>query len=334
MLVRCLFYLLWCSLLSIGLCALGVAITYLLQDQEMALGLLRSWVFDFNGVIVGALGYGLMFFVRSGGRTVLAQLRALMDLPDQLQVDLVRHQERVMSWGWANLISVPATAIGAVVLWNCGYPLEGFAQYYLAACSISIYYVATNILAFFLFTLAMFHRLEAASDDREQLRLSPTGRASRIHLETIDFFFVLTSTVGIVAIYAGFRGTLTANFEGTPELFKDLLILPVVLYLPATLSYSFYPRYVLKKVSERDTLRRIDETLAAGEPPPDADYQSSLELRKLMLEVREKMLQEHKSPPILGLKDAPSLTLSLVIFIQFLWQSDKIVKDFLARFVS
>lgn len=334
MLARSLFSLLWCSLLSISLCGVGVGVAYTVQDPEIALGLLRSWVFDFNGVIVGALGYGLMFFVRSGGRTVLAQLREVLILPDPIQPALAQYQHQAMSWGWANLIAVPATVVGAVVLWNCGYPLEGFAQYYLAACSISIYYVATNILAFFLFTLAMFHQIEVASDDGEPLRLRKPGPATRLHMETIDFFFVLSSTIGIFAIYFGFRGTLTANFQNTPEMFKDLLILPVALYLPATLCFSFYPRYVLKKVAERDTLQRIDEMLGTPDPPPEGDYQTSLELRKLVLEVREKMLQEHKAPPILRLKDAPSLTLSLIILVQFLWQSDAIVKDFLARFFS
>ncbi len=334
MIARSLFCLLWCSLLSIGLCVLGVAIAMAVQGPETALELLRSWIFDFNGVIVGALGYGLMFFVRSGGRTVLAQLGEILALPETLQQPLVRRQRQAMSWSWANLIAVPTTVVGAVVLWNCGYPLEGFAQYYLAAASITIYYVATNILAFFLFTLAMFHRLEVASDGGELLRLRKPGRAAGIQIESIDLFFVLHSTIGIFAIYFGFRGTLTANFENTPEVFKDLLILPVLLYLPATLCYSLYPRYVFKKISERDTLRRIDETLGTASPPPQGDFQSSLELRKLVLEVREKMLQEHKSTPILGLKDAPSLTLSLVILVQFLWQSDEIVKDFLARFFS
>lgn len=334
MLARSLFYLLWCSLLSIGLCALGAAVAYRLQGADMAMGLLRSWVFDFNGIAVGALGYGLMFFVRSGGRSVLAQLNTLLDLPPELAQRLARRQGQSTSWRWANLISIPATLLGGLILWNCGYPLEGFAQYYLAACSISIYYVATNILVFFLFTLAMFRELEEASDQGPEPELARADRAARIHIENIDFFFVLASTLGVIAIYVGFRGTLTANFEGTPDVFKDLLILPVALYLPATLCYSFYPRYVLRKVCERDTLRRIDETLAAANTLPNDDVHASLEFRKLILEVKEKMIQEHRSPSILSLKDAPSLTLSLVILVQFLWQSDTIVKNFITRYFS
>lgn len=334
MLARCLFLLLWCSLLSIALCFLGFGVTYLVQGDRIAIGLAKAWIFDFNGVIVGALGYGLMLFVRWEGRTVLAQLDQLLVLPDELKPELVAAQQRALSWWWTNLVAVPTTLIGATILWNCGYPLHGFAQVYLAICSSSIYYVATSILAYFLFTLGMFNRLESASDLGLALRFEAAGPKAQIRLETIDFFFVLTSTVGIFAIYAGFRGTLTANFQHTPEIFRDLLILPLILYLPATLCYSLYPRYVLRKISERETIRRIEETLGSIQPPANADVEVSLQLRKLALEVREKMLQERKAPPLLGLKDAPSLTLSLVILVQFIWHSDKIVSDFLARFLS
>jgi hypothetical protein len=333
MLARCLFFLLWCSLLSVGLCFLGFGLTYLIQGDRIAIGLVKAWIFDFDGVIVGALGYGLMLFVRSAGRTVLGQLDQLLILPDELKPGLVAAQHRAISWWWANLIAVPTTLIGAGILWNCGYPLTGFAQVYLAVCSSSIYYVATNILAHFLFTLAMFNRLEAASDSGVDLGFHAAGPRTQIRIETIDFFFVLTSTMGIFAIYAGFRGTLTANFENTPEIFRDLLILPLILYLPATLCYSLYPRYVLRKIAERETIRRIEETLGPVELPTAKDVEASLKLRKLVLEVREGMLREHRAPPLLGLKDAPSLTLSLVILVQFIWHSDKIVSDFLSRFL-
>jgi len=332
MIASLLFHLLGCSLLSIGLCFLGAMVTFGLQGEQMAVDLVESWVFEFNGIIVGAFGYGLMLFVMKRGRTILAQLQALLEVPEDLQPTVIRQQQRATSWLWVTAISAPVTLIGGGLLWFCGFPLSGFAKNYLALCSSSIYFVATAILSFFLFTLAMFHTLEAASDAGSPIQFNNPSPASRLRLDTIDSFFVVTSTAGIFAIYAGFRGTLTANFVETPEVVESLLILPVILYLPATLTYSFYPRYVLRKVAERDTIRRIEQTLGGLDPEQERDRQSSLELQKLMLEVREKMMQEHRSPPLLGLKDAPSLTMSLLIIVQFIWKSDSIVSAFFDRF--
>lgn len=326
------FHLLGCSLLSIGLCFLGAMVSYGLQGDTMAVELMKSWIFEFNGVIVGALGYGLMLFVMKRGRAILAQLMTVLEVPEEIQPKIAQQQTRATSWFWVSVISAPVTIVGGGVLWFCGFPLDGFAKYYLAICSSSIYFVATAILIFFLYALAMFHTLEAASDEGSSIRF-PRGTADfRLRLEAIDSFFVVTSTVGIFAIYAGFRGTLTANFVETPEVVESLLILPVILYLPGTLTYSFYPRYVLRKLAERDTIRRIEETVGNLDPEGEGDPQSALELRKLMLEVREKMMREHRSPPILGLKDAPSLTMSLLIIVQFIWKSDSLVATFFERF--
>jgi len=326
------FHLLGCSLLSIGLCFLGAVVAYFLQGEEIALALIEAWIFEFNGIIVGSLGYGLMIFVMRKGRAILARLDAMLGLPDELKVTLSRQQMRTTSWPWVAAISTLVTAVGGSVLWFCGFPLEGFAKHYLAICSISIYFVATAILVFFLFTLVMFHTLESASDDGAVIRFPAESMDFRLRLEKIDSFFVVTAMVGILAIYAGFRGTLTANFVETPKVVESLLVLPVILYLPGTLTYSFYPRYVLRKLAERDTIRRIEETVSGLEPGPESNPQSSLELRKLVLEVREKMMQEHRSPPVLGLKDAPSLTMSLLIVVQFIWKSDALVAAFFERF--
>ena len=47
------FHLLGCSLLSLGLCLLGALVAYGLQGEEIAVHLVKSWIFEFNGIIVG-----------------------------------------------------------------------------------------------------------------------------------------------------------------------------------------------------------------------------------------------------------------------------------------
>ncbi len=149
-----------------------------------------------------------------------------------------------------------------------------------------------------------------------------------MELETIDSFFVITSTIGIIAIYIGFRGTLTANFINTPEVFKNLLILPTILYLPATLCYSFYPRYVLRKVVECDVLCRIEEFEKDAENAGSMTFKDGLELRKLILELKEKMITEYRATPLLSIKDTPSLTISMILVLQIVFQKDSTVSNF------
>jgi hypothetical protein len=329
MLASSLFYLLGCALLSAGLCVLGVLLTYFIQNEATALGLMNAWVVEFNGILVGATGYGLLLFVRAKGKAILAQLNNLLEVPEEHAKKLLALHHRTTSWFWTNLISIPITIAGAIILWNCQFPLTGFARIYLAACSISVYYVASSILAFFVYTLALFSYIESQSQQGLAARFTGKRQAG-MDLETIDSFFVISSTIGVLAIYLGFRGTLTANFVNTPEVFKSLLILPAILYLPATLCFSFYPRYVLRKIAECDILCRIEEF------ERDADFKSStlkdgLELRKLILELKEKMVGEYRASPLLSIKDAPSLTISILLILQFAFQKDSVVSDFLTN---
>ena len=327
MLASSLFYLLGCALLSASLCTLGVIVTYFFQGEAMALELMKAWIVEFNGILVGATGYGLLSFVRSRGRAVLAQLNNLLDVPPEHAAKLIKLHKRTISWTWGSLVSIPTTLVGAIILWNCRFPLTGFARLYLAVCSISIYYVASSILAFFIYTLALFNYVE----DQSRLGLAVRLKSKRqvgLDLEVIDSFFVISSTIGVLAIYLGFRGTLTANFTNTPEVFRSLLILPTILYLPATLCYSFYPRYVLRKIAECDILCRIEEFEKTAESLGGSSLKDSLELRKLILELKEKMTNEYKATSLLSIKDAPSLTLSIILAIQLIFQKDSTVANF------
>lgn len=327
MLASSLFYLLGCALLSAGVCVIGVLLTYFLQGEKTALGLMNAWVVEFDGILVGALGYGLLLFVRAKGKAILAQLNNLIEVPPEHAERILTLHRRTTSWLWTSFISVPITLVGAIILWNCQFPLTGFAHFYLGVCSISIYFVASSTLAFFVYTLALFNYIEDESQRGLTTRLSGKHRTG-MNLETIDSFFVITSTIGVAAIYLGFRGTLTANFVNTPAVFKSLLILPTILYLPATLCFSFYPRYVLRKIAECDILCRIQEFQDDAEKLQPSSLKDGLELRKLILELKEKMVNEYKAMPLLGIKDAPSLTISLFFVIQFVFQKDSVVADF------
>src|SRR5262249_3958348 len=133
-------------------------------------------------------------------------------------------------------------------------------------------------------------------------------------------------------IYLGFRGTLTANFVGNSDLFHKLMALPLVLYLPATLCYSFYPRYVLRQISECDTLEMLEELERQSIDEKHDGLKSRLEFRKLLLDVKEKIINDRRAVPLLSIRDAPSLTMSILIVIQFIAQKDSVVSQFLQGF--
>jgi hypothetical protein len=134
--------------------------------------------------------------------------------------------------------------------------------------------------------------------------------------------------MGVFTLYVGIRATLTATFADSIPFLRELLLLPFILYLPATLCYSLYPRYVLRHVSECDALASIEalEREVASSPP--GDIRTNLELRKLMMDLKEKMLNDCRSVPVLGLKDAPSLTMSIIVVLQVIAQKDSVYADF------
>lgn len=314
------------------LCVIGALIIYFTQGEQAALFFIETAIVKFNGILVGATGYGLLAFVHSSGKRMLGVLLSIVSTPDSHAAKLAVLIHRVTSWAWVLLLAVPMTIIGGTVLWRAGFPMRGFAQVYLATATISIYFVASSILAFYVYTILLFRYLEqhsGTSIDRFRLKCS----FASMDLQTIDSFFVVSSTIGVAAIYFGFRGTLTANFVGTTELFRKLMVLPLVFYLPATLCYSLYPRYVLRQISECDTLEMVEEfeRQATGQAAGQKlkDFKNNLELRKLIFDIKEKMVNDRRAVPLLSLKDAPSLTMSIVIVIQLLAQKDSVVANFL-----
>jgi len=327
------FYVVFAAIAVVVAATIGALITSVWQGDRMALDLVQTAVFKFNGVLVGAAGYGLLSFVFLSGKRMLALLNSILDVPDDYVPKYGIRLQHVTSFRAWLLIVAPLSVIGATVLWLAGFPLRGFAKGYLAVAVMTIYVVASAILAFYVYTILLFKFIEenAAYSTRPRVRLKCSFAS--MDLQTIDSFFIVSATLGVFAIYLGFRGTLTANFTGTTELFRKLMILPLVFYLPATLCYSLYPRYVLRQVAECDTLELVEAfERQTNDLPPEENLKATLELRNLIFDIKEKMLNDRRAVPLLTLKDAPSLTMSLIIVMQFIAQNDSVVSSFLSKF--
>jgi hypothetical protein len=306
-------------------------VTYFLYGEPIATQFWQASMIKFNGVLVGGVGYGLLAFVRNWGKTTLAQLNEVLITPDEHAASWGAQLQRATSWRWVIAIAGPLTVVGGIVIWKAGVPFAGFPKFCLLTATISIYVVASSILAFFIYTIMAFRYIEMAN---EPSRFGLNCSFASLALQNIDSFFVISSTLGVLAIYLGFRGTLTANFVGNSDLFRKMMVLPLVFYLPATLFYSLYPRYVLRQISECDTLELIKELEQQCINETFDGLKAGLEFRKLVLDVKEKIVNDRRIVPLLGIRDAPSLTMSIIIVIQFVAQKDSVVAGFLNRFFN
>ena len=316
------------SVISAIICGIGVIISYFFQEDGIAFELFKSYVFHFNGILIMGFSYGLLFFVKKNNNMFFNQLLNIVDIPFENQKTILGFHRKATSWKFQNLIAIPITIVGGAILLGHKYPLEGFAKFHLAIFSISIYYCAGILITYFLFYMNIFRHL-----DNSYKNFKIKKGISYLDFESLNSFLIITSTIGIIAIYLAFRGTLTANFlvSSTDSSIRKLLIFPIVSFLSAPLIVSFYPRFVLKKIYENDLLQKIKdfEENRKLNLTLETSLKEKLELEKLVFDIKEKILMEKNKFPIFNIKDSPSLFIFIVMIIQYLFQQDSVINDFI-----
>jgi hypothetical protein len=321
----------WFVIWGIGsavLWLIGWCLTSILQGQVAASDLTIAWFFAFDGILAGAAGYGTIFFMCRERSILTSALQNVIDVPDPLRQRFENHLKFFAPWWRTPAVAVLLTVIGGFIANGAGIPLKGFAHAYLSVMVISFYFVGAYGLMFIVGVLNLFRFIDTHSDSASDERIKLKTPFLAQGIQTIDLFLVVSSGMCILAVYVCFRGTLTA-FAGAPPAFYKALIIPVFFYLPASLVYSFYPRYVLRQVWENDTFAAIERFAEETRMEVTPDLKERLELRKLILDVKEKMLAERRALPLLSFKDAPTLTMALLIAIQLVAQKDPIVSVFL-----
>ena len=182
-------------------------------------------------------------------------------------------------------------------------------------------------------TILIYRKLDEINED---IRIKEAS--SPYEMEKLNLSFVICSTLGVIALYLAFRGTITANFINTETdtIFRKLLIYPIVLFLPGILFISFYFRYVLRKIEEKEILKKIEklESLSKGEIIETSNAKEKLEIEKLFIEIKEKLLSEKTKFPILSIRDSPALLFALILILQFLLQNDNVLHDFLKELIK
>ena len=325
--MNCLIYIFLCSAGSFIVVLIGALITYAIQGKAMAIALFNSYVLDFNGVLVAGFGFGLLFFLMRNSKTVIWIL--LNQLGDEAKKDssILNYFYMSFSWKWCIITGLPCMAVGAYLLFHCGYPLQGFARFYLAVTSMSLYFAGSVAFSFFVYSMIGFLKLDKIS---ESFNIVPNF----IELEAFSSFFIVASITGVIALYLAFRGVLTANFANISNMNKYYLFYPVFLFLPAPLIYSFYPKTIIKKMYDRGILNKINEFELKRMSFQTNNFKETVEIEKLLLEIKEKLILEKEKIAIFSYKDSIAVTLVILILIQFIIENDSIIKSFKNLFMK
>ena len=327
MLANCFFKIITFCVISFLVCVLAVLVCYFCQSPSIAAALFNSYIFSFDGVLIVGFGYGLLWFIRRNGEQSFNSLFNILDIPESEQLSLLKYHEWVSSSKRKHIIAVIITVIGGLILWNCGYPLQGFAKYFLAVTSISLFYVAGLMSGYFISCLLIFRRLDEINSS-----VKIKSGSGPYELENINLSLLLCTTLGVVALYLAFRGTITANFVNTQEgfIFRKLLVYPIASFLPGILFTSFYCRYVLRKIQENEILQKIEylQTLSSSEIDKSEGTKEKLEMEKLFMEIKEKLLAEKNKLPLLSLKDSPAIAISAIFIIELIIKNDDQIQNY------
>lgn len=345
-------YAIW-LLVSVAVCIAGICVTLVLDPGQARIFLI-SYVYYWNGLLVAMSGFGALHF---GMTTYKQQIHYLifgiLDITGNLQIAMIADLQKLYSVWNKQSIAIPVLVIGMMILYICGYPMTGFPKYFLWFSSSFMFYAGGLMLAYGVFSLHIFHLLEKHIDD---VRLQDD--VNIIELENFNLYLSTLFLAATLALYFAFRGTLTANFTFTPpnqftehavNLFmapgssyssvRNLLLYPIVIFLPLVLFSGFYMKVVMRKIYLASIKRKISEIDALAKPIiEDADSKNPaiaiIEVRKTVMELKEKIIQNNRVLPLVTLNDSPSIVLMLVVVLQFIWINDKYVKGFFEGLVG
>ena len=294
-------------------------VVWLAGGQAAVVGLIATGVVGMKGPWVWTFGYGLASFVRDRGRHLPAILDGIL-VPNEVTAAAAASIERSTWHRHAWPYTVPITLLGVALTAVYGIPNTGIAYSLIFVGVCSIYYVAAFLLQHFVAVTMAFHNLLERMDGVAFRKMY-----SPLHLENLTTYLSVTTALGMVAIYAGFRGTLTAGFQFRQEVWRAFLSTPVVLFLPGTLLYNYYPRYVLRKIVQHKVFRTMERLSTAAD---DAGAKS------LLVELRECGLLNAQILPFLDYKSLPSYLLAVFFALSLAYNSDPAVKAFVKYVVN
>ncbi len=295
-----------------GLIVLCAVVAWLLSGRQAAVDLVDTAMIGMKGPWVWTFGFGLASFVSKRGRLLPLDINGVV-VPSEVTAALTGRIERSTRHRNAYRYTVPITLLGVFLTSTYGIPNSGFAYYAIFVGVCAIYYIAAFLLCHFVEVILAFHELFESMEIVEFKRVY-----SPLHLENLTSYLAMTTALGLVAIYAGFRGTLTAGFHFHHEAWRLFLSTPLILFLPGTLFYNYYPRYVLRKILQYKVFRTMERLGASDESSA----------KGLLLDLRESAVLSSQILPFLEYKSLPSYLLAIFFAISVAYNSDPAVKGF------
>jgi hypothetical protein len=295
-----------------GLLVVCALLTWMFNGRQAAENLIETAVIGMKGPWVWTFGFGLASFVSNRGRLLPLDINGVL-APNEVTAEMTGRIERSTRHKNAYFYTVPITTLGAFLTFVYGIPNTGFAYWAILLGVCAIYYIAAFLLFHFVELTLAFHSLFESMETVEFKRIY-----SPLHLENLTSYLAITTTLGLVAIYAGFRGTLTAGFHFQLGVWKAFLSTPLILFLPGTLFYNYYPRYVLRKVLQYKVFRTMERLGASDEASA----------KGLLLDLRESAVLSSQILPFLDYKSLPSYLLAVFFGISLAYNSDPAVKSF------
>lgn len=297
----------------IAVCGLLV---WLFQGREDALQLVESAVVRMKGPWVWTFGYGLAYFIMDRGPILANSLNGVL-VPNDVTAAAVTRIERSCRHRNALRFSIPITFLGIFLTYVYGIPSRGLAYVLLFIGLCTIYYIAGFLLFHLIEVVFAFQILFDAMDEVDFKRVY-----SPLHLENLTTYLAITTVLGLIGVYAGFRGTVTAGFQFHREVWRVFLITPIVLFVPGTLFYDYYPRYVLRKLLQHKVFRVMERLGASG------SGSDTLETRSLLLDLRETAASNSQILPFVDYKTLPSYLIAILFVVSLAYNNDPVIKTF------
>jgi len=288
-------------------------IIWLKDGRDAAIALLDIAIVRMKGPWVWTFGAGLASFIVDRGRLLPATLGGVL-VPNEITAAATARIERSTFHRNAYRLTVPITGLGVFLTAMYGIPNKGLSYFCIFVGVCAVYYIAAFLLFHFVeFTLA-FHHLFQSMDSVEFKNLY-----SPLYLENLTSYLAFTTALGLVAIYAGFRGTLTAGFQFEHPVWRIFLSTPIILFLPGTLLYNYYPRYVLRKIVQHKAFRTMERL----------GLSDDITAKSLILDLRQSALLSSEILPFLDYKSLPSYLLAIFFALSVAYNNDPAIKAFL-----
>jgi hypothetical protein len=334
-----------CLAMSVTVCGAGLGLTFL-YDATQARTFFLSYVYYWNGLLVGMTGFGALHFARSTFKQQFNLLAfSILESDDDLKVLIVSQLDSLFSLRNKQAIAIPVFVVGASMLYICGYPMSGLPRWYLWVTSSAMFYAGGLMLAYAMYALKFFNSLEKNED-----KLGLQENVNIVELENFNLYLSILFLTATVALYVAFRGTLTANFTFTPPerwigeavmlltapgtayaSVRNLLLYPIVIFLPLSLFASFYMKLVLRRIYLSSIKRKISEIDRLAKPiidEADVSKIAVIEVRKAVVDLKDKIIENNKVLPMITVKDSPSIALVIIVILQFIWINDAQIKQF------